>query len=111
MKYSGKIGFWVDDAEIRPGVWKPGIVEKPYTGDIVRTMQHWQSGDKVNDSLKVNNSISIISDLYLQNNLSSIKYVTFMGAKWKVTSIEIKYPRVTLEMGEVWNGVDPESET
>lgn len=111
MKYSGKIGFWVDDIEVRPGVWKNGIVEKPYTGDVIRSTQHWQSGDGVNDNLKVNNSISVIADLYLKNNLSSIKYVTFMGTPWKVTSIEIKYPRVTLEMGDVWNGVNAEQET
>ena len=108
MKYSGKIGFWFDDVEIRPGVYKNQIVEKDYTGDIQRSMQHWQSGEQVNDKLRVNNSISIIADLYLQENLSSIKYVTFMGAKWKVTSIDVKYPRVILEMGDVWNGVDGE---
>lgn len=108
MKYSGKIGFWFDDVEIRPGVYKNQIVEKDYTGDIQRSMQHWQSGEQVNDKLRVNNSISIIADLYLQENLSSIKYVAFMGTRWKVTSIDVKYPRVVLEMGDVWNGVDGE---
>lgn len=111
MKYSGKIGFWIDDVEIRPGVYKSEIVEKPYRGDITRTSQRWKSTENLNDDLMVNNRISIIADLYLNNHISSIKYITFMGNKWKVSSIEINYPRVIIDMGEVWNGVNSKQTT
>lgn len=111
MKYSGKIGFWKDDIEIRPGVYENGIIEKPYSGDIIRNTQRWSRSESRNDDLTINNRISIIADLYLQNNLSSIKYVTFMGTKWKVNSIEIQYPRVLVEIGGVWNGIDGEQTT
>lgn len=106
MKYYGKIGFWNEDNEIRPGVYKPTIVEKSYTGDVLRNVQRWNSGQKQNDDLNMNHRISIVYDLYLQNNLSSIKYVTYMGSKWKVNSIETNYPRVIFELGGVYNGVN-----
>lgn len=109
MKWSGKIGFWRDDIEIRPGVYDNYIEEKSYTGDIVRNTQRWNNGESKNDNLNINNRISIIADLYLQNNLSSIKYITFMGSKWKVNSLDINYPRVVFEIGGVWNGIDGES--
>ena len=106
MKYVGKIGFWNDDVEIRSGVFKPGIVEKTYTGDILRNYQRWSGTETQNTNLSFNNKISIIADLYLNNNLSSIKYITYMGNKWKVSGMEVNYPRVIMDIGEVYNGID-----
>ena len=106
MKYSGKIGFWIDDEELRPGVFKPHIVEKSYTGDFTRNIQKWDSNEHQNDDINFNNRIGILANLYLMEHLSSIKYLTYMGSKWKVKTIEVEYPRVFLEIGGVWNGID-----
>lgn len=111
MKYSGKIGFWIDDIEKRPGAFMSEIVEKKYTGDIIRNYQRWNGSDKLNQNITVSNKISVIADLYLNEHLSSIKYITFMGTKWKAGSIEINYPRITIELGEVYNGVDSNETT
>lgn len=110
MKYSGKIGFWIEDQEIRPGVYDSDIVEKSYTGDILRNSQRWGGSEYINKNVTISDKISIIGDLYLQEHLSSIKYVTWMGQKWCVSSIDINYPRITLEIGEVYNGVDGREE-
>lgn len=111
MKYAGKIGFWVDDIEVRPDVYISDIIEKPYTGDILRNSQRWGNTEHINKNVTISNKISIIGDLYLNKHLSSIKYITWMGQKWCVSSIDINYPRITLEIGEVWNGVDGREET
>lgn len=106
MKFSGKIGFWIKDVETKPGVYKPGIVEKSYTGDVLRSVRRFQSGEnQQNENLRLNNQLSIISDLYMQKNWSSIKYVAWNGARWSVNSIDIgNPPRVILELGGVYNG-------
>lgn len=109
MKWYGEIGFWMDDKEIRPGVFKPGIIPKQYTGEMLRNTQRWASSQKQNDDLNMSHRIRIVADMYLNENLSSIKYVTYMGSKWKVNSIEVNYPGVTLELGGVYNGVDSRS--
>lgn len=107
MKYCGTIGFWEKDVEIRPGVKRSQIVEKEYTGDILENRQRWASTEFQNDNLVINTRLSIIADLYLNNHISSVKYVTYMGEKWKVKSIDnTKYPRVIMELGEVYNGVN-----
>lgn len=107
MKYYGEIGFWVKDIETsRPSVYRSNIVEKTYTGDLIENRQRFNDVQQLNDDLVVNNRISIIADLYMNQHMSSIKYVTFMGTKWKVKSIDIKYPRVILELGGVYNGVN-----
>lgn len=108
MKYYDKIGFYIDDIETEPGIFESEIIEKTYAGDIIENRQRWDNSEHQNDNLKINNKISIISDLYLNRHLSSIKYATFMGSKWKVISIDIKSPRVILSLGEVYNGIDEE---
>ena len=106
MRYYDKIGFWEDDVEVRPGVYDSVITEKYYSGEIIENRQRWNPSDHQNDDLTVSNKISIIADTYLNTHLSSIKYATFMGIKWKVKSLDIKYPRVILDLGEVYNGVN-----
>lgn len=106
MKYYDKIGFWVKDEETRPGVNKSKIIEKEYAGDILENRQRWNAGEYQTDNLTINNRLSIIADLYLDQHLGSIKYVTFKGVKWKVKSLDLKYPRVIMELGEVYNGIN-----
>lgn len=106
MKFSGRIGFWEKDVETKPGVYMNRIVEKNYTGDVLKNVRNFQSAEnQVNDNLRVNNRLSIISDLYMQKNWTSIKYVLWNGVKWKVSSVDVgSYPRVVLELGGVHNG-------
>lgn len=107
MKFSGKIGFWTSEyVETKPGVYKPDIVEKPYTGDILRNQRRFQPGDnQQNENLVVSNRISIISDLYMKQNWSSIRYVVWNNVNWSVSSIDVsQYPRVLIDLGGVYNG-------
>lgn len=106
MKFSGRVGFWINDVETKPGVYKSRTIEKPYTGDVLKNVRNFQSAEnQVNDNLRVNNRLSIISDLYMQKNWASIKYVLWNGVKWKVSSVDVgSYPRVVLELGGVYNG-------
>lgn len=106
MKFSGNVGFWLEDTETKPGVYKPKIIEKFYVGDILKDIRRFQTAEnQQNENLVVNNRVSIISDLYMQQNWASIKYVLWNNIKWKVTSIDIgSYPRVILELGGVYNG-------
>lgn len=103
MKFSGKVGFWEKDVEISTGVWKPSIVEKSYTGDILRDRRRFQASDHQNDTFIISNQISILGDLYAHENWPSIRYVIWNGIKWKVSSVDVSYPRLTFELGGVYN--------
>lgn len=110
MKFHGSVGFWTGDFEVEPGIWKPKIVERSYTGDILRNTRRFvEVSSQQNDDLLINNQFSILSDLYLKENLNSIRYVIWNGVKWRVTSVEIGYPRVLLEVGGVYNDSSPTS--
>lgn len=105
MKFYGSIGFWTgQDIEVKPGVFSPEIIEKTYAGDVDWHNRHFVESDKQNDNLKLNNQISILTDLYFQQNFSSIKYVIWGGTKWKVTNVNVGYPRAVLTIGGIYNG-------
>lgn len=102
-KYYGSIGY-EDTKEIRPGVWKETIIEKRYSGDVIRNTRRLQNGESLNDNISISNQISIISDPYAYQNFHKIRYITWMGTKWKVSSVDVQYPRLILDIGGVYNG-------
>lgn len=102
-KYCGKIGY-VNTVETSPGVWKEEVVERKCYGDLIRNTRRLQSADKVNDDISINNQLSIVADPYAMNNFHSMRYVEFMGAKWKVSNVEVQYPRLMLTLGGLYNG-------
>lgn len=102
-KFYGSIGYAISK-ETAPGVWIEDIVEHKYSGDVYRNTRKLQSGNQVNDSIDISNEISILSDPFANENFHSMRYVTYMGAKWKVSSVEVRYPRLILTVGGLYNG-------
>lgn len=102
MKWSGKIGF-VETKETRPGVWENITTERNFYGDVIRDIRKNQSSGQVNDDINISNRISIVSNSFVRDNLSFMKYIEFMGTKWKITDVEVQYPRLVLTIGGLWN--------
>lgn len=102
-KFYGSIGF-ADDTENAPGVWDDGIIVHSYYGDLIRNTRQLQSGEMINDGLNVANEISIVADPYARQNFHKMRYVEFMGAKWKISKVEVNYPRLILTIGGLYNG-------
>lgn len=102
-KYFGLIGY-ITQKEISPGVWNDEVIERSYRGDILQNIRRWQQSEYKNDNLVLSNQISIIADPFAYENFSTIRYVWWMGVRWKVDSIEIQRPRLLLMLGEVYNG-------
>lgn len=101
-RWFGVIGYVVP-TDKGNGVWVDEIVEREYYGDIVRNRSLVSSADKVNYDVNVSNVISVFSDPYVIENFHAIRYVEFMGSKWKVQSVEVKYPRLELSLGGLYN--------
>lgn len=102
-KFHGKVGY-IKTVETKPGLWKAIQIEKNYYGDITSNASRYQANSQVNDDIVVNNIISIVADPYANENFQHIRYVNWMGTKWKVTNTEVKYPRILLSLGGVYNG-------
>lgn len=101
-KWFGIIGY-ADLVETSPGVWEEQITKRSYYGEVVRNTRRLQSTEHLNDDINVSNEISIIADPYAINNFHSMRYVEFMGAKWKVSNVDVQYPRLKLTLGGLYN--------
>lgn len=101
-KWYGNIGYELPK-EIEPGLWVQGIVERSYFGDMTSDRRKRHPSGEVNDNLNLANIISIIADPFAVENCSHMIYADYMGVKWKITEVEVLYPRLTLTIGGVYN--------
>ena len=102
-KYYGIIGYATNTVETEPGVWDDEIDEKEVVGDILGNSRSLENSGDINDNINIANKISIVADPYAMSNFHSIRYAEFMGTKWKVSNVEVQYPRLILILGGVYN--------
>lgn len=102
-RYYGKVGYSVP-TETSPGVWEDVISEIDYYGDVIRSTSRVENGTGINDDITVSNTISILADPFAFQNFSFMKYLEWMDCLWKITNVEVQYPRLLLTIGGVYNG-------
>lgn len=106
-KFYGAVGYSVTEEKLddpsHPGVYVDHVYTKNYVGEVLRMSRRWQGNqDSINDNLTINNQISILADPYAYHHFHEIKFIEWMDTKWKVTSVEVKYPRLILDIGGVY---------
>jgi hypothetical protein len=102
-KFYGVIGYAIT-TETTPGVWVDTFIERNYTGDIVRNMRNWQHSDNVNPDITISDTISIIADGFVLENVHYMKYVKWQGSTWNIISIQVEHPRVIIGIGGLYSG-------
>lgn len=102
-KYYGKVGYGITE-KTAPGVCTETVVERSYYGDVLRNYRRLDGSEHLNDDLNVSNTISIVADAFAYEHFFAIRYIEWMGTKWKVTGVEVMRPRLNLTVGGVYNG-------
>lgn len=102
-RFHGLVGF-TETEETKPGVWTEKIVEKPYYGDVIKESVRFERGVSINDTPAINHRISIMADPYAVQHFSSIRFVEWLGERWKVSLVEAQRPRLLLSIGDIYNG-------
>lgn len=100
-KFYGTVGF-VKTVESAPGVWTEQVVERKYYGNVISRARSLQ-GSGVNDNINISDEISIVADPFANENYFAIRFVEYMGTKWKVQSISVQFPRLNLSLGGLYN--------
>jgi hypothetical protein len=101
-KFYGVIGY-AETEETTPGVWRERITERQYFGDVIRDSGKTRDGENLNDNLVLDNQLSVIADPFAYEKFHAMRYVKWMGALWKITSVEVQRPRLILTVGGVYN--------
>ena len=102
-RFFGNVGY-VISTNPSPGVYDQESISREYFGDEIKSGSRWKSGEVINDDVIITNEISIVADPFAYTNFSAIRWVEWMGNKWKVESIRIERPRLILSLGGVYNG-------
>lgn len=104
MRWHGKVGY-SETVETKPGVYQNQDTVREYYGDVKRNSTRWvTNSDSTNDDLTVSTQISIVADAFAFEKFYSIKWIEYMGVKWKVTNADPQPPRILLNLGGVYNG-------
>lgn len=101
-KFAGLVGY-VTQAETTPGVWSPVEQTRMMKGDFYMESSRHQNGDKVNKDIALNHRVSLVGDAYTFENYYAIRWIEIEGVKWEVTSIEVKRPRLIVNIGGLYN--------
>ena len=101
-RWCGVIGY-AETLEIEPGVWSEEFTERKYYGDLLRNSRRLQDSQQINGDITISNQISILADPYAVQHFHAIRYAELFGTKWKVSSVEVQYPRLILELGGIYN--------
>ena len=101
-KWHGNIGYGIQ-TESSPGVYTNVIKERSYSGEMLKNYRKQESSGSVNDNINIANTISIIADPFAYENFHAMVYVEIMNAKWKITGVEVQYPRLLLTVGGLYN--------
>jgi hypothetical protein len=102
-KFCGVIGFAVTE-ETKPGVWTNKITEREYCGDTIKPRRALQNANQVNDNINIADQISIMADDYAIENSYAMRYVVYLGSKWKISTVSSERPRLILTLGGLFNG-------
>lgn len=100
-RFSGKLGF-VMTRETEEGVWLEDVVEIPVKGTIRSLWVRNDNNASVNTDLRLTNEISVLMDTKIKTHLETLKYVVWKGSKWEVQSIDVNYPRLTINLGGLY---------
>lgn len=109
-KFFGAIGYG-ETVKTSPGVSEDVITERKYYGDVKRNTRRVDDSKQVNLDLSVGNTISIVADAYANEHFFAIRYVRWAGTLWVVQTVEVKSPRLILQLGGVYNGPTPNPST
>lgn len=102
-KFAGMVGYSTGYTVVN-GVATPTIAERKMYGDTIDNIRRLENGESTNDNVRLGNKFSVVADAYAYQNFSNIRYVEWMGTKWKVETVDVARPRLILSCGEKWNG-------
>ena len=110
-KYYGAVGF-ARTFETKPDVYEKVIEEREYYGDSFKISRKLVTTNRINYDIIASTKISIVADPFAYNHFHEIVYLSWMGVNWKVTDVQVEYPRLIMEIGGVYNGqTGPKRET
>ena len=97
-RWFGKIGYSIQH-ETPHGVWVEDFIIKDHYGDILENNRRLQNSESTNDNVLITNRISILSDPFANVNFHNMRWIEYLGIKWKIETASVSYHRIELSLG------------
>jgi hypothetical protein len=108
MRYSGKLGI-AQQVEVSPDVWEEEITEQDVVGDMEQRSETLeQADDSALPRHSTSTSVSLLALGVGPRDNSDIRYVTYAGKRWQITSVVDQYPRIVCYFGGEYHGPTPD---
>lgn len=101
-RFSGRIGY-AQVVETAPGVFRESYFERLATGTLSSIVARPTAGETTITNLQVTNIASVVLDAYIMQQFHNIRYIWWNGVKWRVSSVEVKRPRLNIAFSEVFH--------
>lgn len=102
-KWHGVLGFY-DSYEKSPGIWKNGVVERPYVGETIRDASGVSVSSSVAPKISPRVQVSILCDDFAMSHISDLLFVEYLGKMWTASTFEYLHPRINITLGGIYNG-------
>lgn len=106
MRYSGVLGI-VEEQEVRPGIWEEVVTEKKVLGDMKTETETHATTDEILPRVSSTRSVSVPARGIGPRDNSSIRYATYAGKRWAITSVVDQPPQIVCYFGEEYHGPIP----
>lgn len=104
-RFYGTVGFVsTEESASSPGVFVEKVVEKRYYGEFLSGGYRRDDNQAINPNIQLSNRVSLLTDPYAFKNASYIAYVSIVGTKWAVSSIEYQGKRLICTFKGIYEG-------
>lgn len=102
-KFCSVIGY-AEYVETSPGVNKEVITEIKVYGEVLKFGRKTDNTEYIHGDIVMDNQFSIVMNPYISDHLFAMRYILWMGVKWKIATVTVRPPRLVLTVGGVYNG-------
>jgi hypothetical protein len=107
MRAAVSLGL-AESQQVRPGIWDDVITEVPKLAEVTQRTETFEVEGNIIPEYKTTTTVSVLSQGPVKPDYSNLRYVLYAGERWIVSSAVHAPPRLTIYIGEVYNGPTPD---
>lgn len=96
-----------EEQEVRPGISEDVITESPKLAEVKQRTEAFTVEGEIIPRYRTTTSVSVLSDGVIKPDYSNLRYVLYAGVRWSISTVTHEPPRMTIFIGEVYNGPTP----
>lgn len=102
-RFFGTLGLRQPLTEISPGIFEEEITTIEISGHLLRQNLQSPSNERLQSKGVVSHRVRFKIPEDSISNYPNIAWITWMGKKWTVSSVEYQHPNIIASLGSIYN--------